>query len=194
MNPLLSSLLSVLSLIVSVTVAWLPLFQRGTLRMTQPVQIAFLYEGKQRPKIFLRTLLYATGKRGYVIEGLFLKVRHKESTQTFAFWAYGERNALTVAGGLRVTEEGVAHNHHFLQINEHWYFPDGEYEIVVYARVVNRNGPKLLGKVKVTLGKDDATSLYLRNAGVLFTLNPDTGAYDLSPALEGKDGARYGIA
>jgi hypothetical protein len=188
-----SSVLSVVSLIVSVTVAWLTLFRRGTLRMTQPVQIAFLYEGKQRPKIFLRTLLYTTGKRGYVIEGLFLKVQHKEAIQTFAFWAYGERNALNVAGGLRVTEEGVAHNHHFLQINEHWYFPDGQYEISVFARIVNHKQPKLLGKVKVELSNDEATHLYLRNAGVLFTWNPDTGAYDLSPAPEGKDRAIYGI-
>jgi hypothetical protein len=154
------------------TVAWLTLFRRGSLYMTQPVQLAFLYEAKQRPKIFLRTLLYATGKRGYVIEGLFLKVHHKEATQTFAFWAYGERNALTVAGGLRVTEESVSHNHHFLQINEHWYFADGDYEIYVYARIVNRKSPKLLGKVRVALSNDEATSLYVRQAGVTVYVEP----------------------
>jgi hypothetical protein len=38
-------------------------------------------EGK-KPKIFLRTLLYATGKSGYLIEGLFLKVHYKDATQT----------------------------------------------------------------------------------------------------------------
>lgn len=193
MHLSLSPVLSVVSLVVSVTVAWLTLFRRGTLRMTQPVQVAFLYEGKQRPKIFLRTLLYATGKRGYVIEGLFLKVHHKAEIQTFAFWAYGERNALTVAGGLRVTEEGVAHNHHFMQINEHWYFPDGDYEISVYARIINRKGPTLLGTVKVALTDAEATGLYIRQGGVLFTWNPDTGAYDPSPAPEAKDRAQYGI-
>ena len=35
----------------------------------------------------------ATGKRGHVIEGLYLKVEQPGSTQTFAFWGYGERNS-----------------------------------------------------------------------------------------------------
>lgn len=88
-----SAVVSVVSLAVSVTVAWLTLFRRGTLRMTQPVQVAFVYEN-EKPKIFLRTLLYATGKRGYVIEGLYLKVQQPDSTQTYGFWGYGERDAL----------------------------------------------------------------------------------------------------
>src|SRR5579863_8087718 len=94
-------ILSVVSLAVSIIVAWLTLLRRGSLRMTQPVQIAFVYENGTKPKIFLRTLLYTTGKRGYVIEGLYLKVKQPDSIQTFAFWGYGERDALMVAGGLR---------------------------------------------------------------------------------------------
>src|SRR2546425_862917 len=146
-----SSIVSVISLVVSSTVAWLTLFRRGTLHMTQPVQIAFTYEDGTKPKIFLRTLLYSTGKRGYVIEGLYLNVRHEGSTHTFGFWGYGERNALMVAGGLRVTEEGVAYNHHFLQINEQSYFAEGSYEIAVCARIVNRRTAKLLATIKVAL-------------------------------------------
>ena len=170
-----SSVVAVISLFVSVTVAWLTLFRRGTLHMTQPVQIAFLYEA-EKPKIFLRTLLYTTGKRGYVIEGLYLKVKHAGSTEMFGFWAYGERNALMVAGGLRVTEEGVAYNHHFLQINEHTYFPGGSYEIAVYARIVNRRTAKPLATIKVALSEEEATRLHL-DRGVLFTWNPDTKIY-----------------
>ena len=76
--------------------------------MTQPVQVAFVFENG-KPKIFLRTLLYATGKRGYVIEGLYLTVTQGKDIHTFGFWGYGERSELMVAGGLRVTEEGVAY-------------------------------------------------------------------------------------
>jgi hypothetical protein len=54
-----SSTVSVVSLLVSMTVAWLTLMRRGTLHMTQPVQIAFVFEDG-RAKVFLRTLLYAT--------------------------------------------------------------------------------------------------------------------------------------
>lgn len=82
--------------------------------MTRPVQIAFVFENL-KPKVFLRTLLYTTGKRGYVIEGLYLKVLHGGSGHTFGFWGYGEHKELMVAGGLRVTDGGVAYNHHFLQ-------------------------------------------------------------------------------
>ena len=53
-----SSVLSVVSLVVSVTVAWLTLFRRGTLRMTQPVQVAFLFEGQPlRRNAHLRILM-----------------------------------------------------------------------------------------------------------------------------------------
>ncbi len=179
----LSTILSVLSLAVSVTVAWLTLVHRGTLRMTHPVQIAFTYENDTKPKIFLRTLLYATGKRGYVIEGLYLKVKQPDSIQTFGFWGYGERNALMVAGGLRVTEDGVAYNHHFLQIKDVSYFPEGSYEIAVYARLVGRKVPKRLATVTVALTEDEATRLHLQR-GVLFTWDPETERYQ--PSFEDK--------
>jgi hypothetical protein len=80
-----NAVVSGVSLTLSLTVAWLTLFRRGTLRMTQPVQVAFLYENGTRLKIFLGTLLYATGKRGYMIEGLYLKVK-PDSVQTYGFW------------------------------------------------------------------------------------------------------------
>jgi hypothetical protein len=175
-----SPVVSVVSLVLSVTVAWLTLFRRGTLRMTQPVQVAFMYEN-DKPKVFLRTLLYATGKRGYVIEGLYVKVKQPDSTQTFGFWMYGERDALVVAGGLRITDEGVAFNHHFLKVSERdsSWFPEGEYTISVYARLVNTRDPKLLSTISVGLTKEQATELHLLRGG-LFTWDPDAGRYEIS--------------
>jgi hypothetical protein len=73
---------SAVSLILSVTVIWLTLLRRGTLGMTQPMLIGFLHEAEQ-PKMFFRAMLYATGKRGHIVEALYLKVRQGESTQTF---------------------------------------------------------------------------------------------------------------
>lgn len=174
----LSTALSLVSLVVSVTVAWLTLFRRGSLYMTQPVQIAFLYEegSRSKPKIILRTLLYATGKRGYVIEGLYLRVKQPDSTQTYGLWGYGEREELTVAGGLRITEEGVAYNHQFLKVADGSWFPEGSYEIAVYARLVNQESPKLLRKINVALADDEATRLHMQG-GVLFTWDPDTKTY-----------------
>jgi len=181
--PIVGIVLSIVSLAISVIVGWLTLLRRGTLRMTQPVQIAFVYENGTKPKIFLRTLLYATGKRGYIIEGLYLKVKQPDSIQTYGFWGYGERDALMVAGGLRVTDEGVAYNHHFLKINDVSYFPEGNYEIAVYARLVNDKRPSLLMTITVALTKDEATRLHLQR-GVLFTWNPESSSYH--PSFEKK--------
>lgn len=147
--------------------------------MTKPVQVALMYDYPAKPKIFLRTLLYATGKRGYVIEGLYLKIKHAGATNTFGFWSYGDRNNLMVTGGLRVTEEGEAHDHHFQQINEQSAFDQGDYEIAVYARIVNRRSAKQLSTFKIVLSEEEATTLRVRR-GVLFTLNPETAIYHAS--------------
>jgi hypothetical protein len=53
-------LLSIVSLLLSVTVAWLT-FRRGKLGMTQPMLIGFLYENEQS-KIFFRAMLFSNGK------------------------------------------------------------------------------------------------------------------------------------
>jgi hypothetical protein len=62
-----SILISVVSLLLSLTVAWLTLFRRGKPGMTRPMLVGFLYE-HDAPKIFFRAMLYATGKRGHIIE------------------------------------------------------------------------------------------------------------------------------
>lgn len=56
-----SIVISVSALVVSVTTAWLTLFRRGTIRMTQPTLVYFGPDGLGGgPKVFLRTLLYST--------------------------------------------------------------------------------------------------------------------------------------
>lgn len=52
-----SIVISVSALVVSVTTAWLTLFRRGTIRMTQPTLVFFGPDGLAGgPKVFLRTL------------------------------------------------------------------------------------------------------------------------------------------
>lgn len=110
-----SILISTVSLLVAIMVAVRTLFWRGKLGMTQPMFIGFLYEGAE-PKIFFRAMLYATGKRGHIVESLYVKVRqHGESTHTFNFWMYGETKDLKIGSGLRVGDDGVSFNHHFLR-------------------------------------------------------------------------------
>lgn len=186
-----SILISAVSLLLSITVAILTLLRRGNLGMTQPMLIGFLYEDEQ-PKIFFRAMLYATGKRGHIIEALFLKARRGDTTQTFSFWMYGESNDLKIGSGLRVGEDGVSFNHHFLPPKDasSFAFHVGEYAIDVYARILNRNSPVLLSTVKVLLSQELATALSDRTKGVLFTWGPDSQHYrgDVSspPITEGR--------
>jgi len=70
----LSTMLSVVAIVVSLATAWFALFHRGSVRMTHPSLIALLNGDEpspNSPKVFLRTLLYTTGKRGQALEHMF---------------------------------------------------------------------------------------------------------------------------
>jgi hypothetical protein len=87
--------ISTLALCVSGLTAWLTLLQRGTVRMTQPTVIYFGPDaprhngGKPSPKIYLRALLFATSKRGRVIESMHASLQRNESKQNFNVWVHG---------------------------------------------------------------------------------------------------------
>ena len=112
--------ISTLSLAVAATTAWLTLFRRGTVKMTQPTVIFFgpdaprSHENIPLPKVYLRTLLFATSKRGRVIESMHVALSRNEMHQNFNIWVYGERNKLERGSGLFVGETGISSNHHFL--------------------------------------------------------------------------------
>ena len=182
-------LISVVSLVVSITVAWFTLLWRGNLGMTHPMLVGFLYED-DRPKVFFRVMLYATGKRGHIIEALYLKVHRGESTQTFNFWMYGETKDLKIGSGLRVGEDGVSFNHHFLPPRDvsSYAFLAGDYVIDVYARILNRNAPVHLASVKLSLATELAEALHDHTRGVLFTWGPDSQRYrgDVSEPTPGE--------
>jgi hypothetical protein len=171
-------LISAISLILSLTVMWLTLLRRGTLGMTQPMLVGFLHEAEQ-PKIFFRAMLYATGKRGHIVEALYLKVVRGESRQTFNFWMYGETKDLKIGSGLKVGEDGVSFNHHFLppQGDSTFAFLAGEYTIESYARILNRRAPVRLSTVKLFLSAELAHALHDRTKGALFTWSPDSKLY-----------------
>jgi hypothetical protein len=101
-DPIIAGI-SVLALTVSATIAWFTIFRRGNVKMTRPSFIAFSYDagpGKVPiAKIFFRTLLYSTGKRGHAIENMFLVVHRGLEKQTFDIWGHGEDKSYPVAAG-----------------------------------------------------------------------------------------------
>ena len=87
--------------------------------MTQPTVIFFgpdlprSHDDAPPPKVFLRTLLFSTSKRGRVIESIHVAPSRNETHQNFNIWVYGD-DKLVRGSGLFVGENGVAANHHFL--------------------------------------------------------------------------------
>jgi hypothetical protein len=115
---LLALVVAILALAVSALTAWLALLRKGEVRMTQPTVIYFGPDGgfkaEDAPqKVFLRTLLFSTGKQGHIIENMFLRLHRGETRQNFNVWVYGDKS-LSRGSGLFVPETGLAANHHFV--------------------------------------------------------------------------------
>ena len=108
---LLALVVAILALAVSALTAWLTLLRKGEIRMTQPTVIFFGLDGGSKAeapseKVYLRTLLYSTGKRGHIIENMFARLHRGETRQNFNIWVYDD-NGLHRGSGLFVPETGL---------------------------------------------------------------------------------------
>ncbi len=89
--------------------------------MTQPTVIFFgpdaprAHDDALLPKVYLRTLLFSTSKRGRVIESMHATLSRNETHQNFNIWVYGN-DRLVRGSGLFVGETGIEANHHFLTL------------------------------------------------------------------------------
>src|SRR5271170_5792354 len=180
MPPAISVVVSTLALTISMVTAWLTLFRRGTVRMTRPTAIYFGADGSvdPSPKVYLRTLLYSTAKRGQIVESMFVKLRRGESVQTFNVWVYGEAS-LARGSGLYVGENGVTCNHHFLLPADgtKFEFLPGEYKVEVYASLVGVKQPLLLYVTVLSVSEQTAKQLQDTEYGVYFDWGPDSRHY-----------------
>ncbi len=140
MNAVATLCISIAALVISAVTAWLTLLRRGTVRMTKPTVMFFGPDGgphngaPAKPKVFLRSLVYSTGKRGHIIESMFVTLRRGETRQTFNIWVY-DQNGLARGSGVYVGDTGVVCNHHFLLPTDgtRFEFLAGDYQVDVYA-------------------------------------------------------------
>ncbi len=180
---------SVLALAVSSVTAWLTLLRRGTVRMTQPTVIYFgpdtpgpnaprSASDRPPPKVFLRTLLFSTAKRGRVIEGMHAALHRNESHQNFNIWVHGD-DKLVRGSGLFVGETGVAANHHFLTPKDgsSFQFLTGSYRLTVYARLLGDRKPILLFDQDLDISPEVAAAIESPRTGLYFDWGPDSGRY-----------------
>ncbi len=185
MSQVVTLIISVLAVLISTTTAWLTLFRRGTVKMTQPTVVFFGPDGASHElespsqKVFFRTLLYSTSKRGQIIESMFVRLNRGETSQTFNIWVYGDDRLLR-GSGLFVGETGVASNHHFLLPSDGtvYKFLAGGYTLNIFAKLVD--GQHIIKLFEVKLQLSDQMSLKLdqrSDSGVYFDWGSDSHSY-----------------
>lgn len=182
---ILALLISAFALVLSVLTAWLTLFRRGTVKMTRPTQIFFGYDKPRGgdtnawPKVFLRTLLFATSKRGRVVENVYVKLTCEGITQSFNVWVYGERDELVRGSGLFVGETGVEAYHHFLASkgDNPFNFISGKYRLDVYAHLLGNRTSKRLFSYSLDVSDEESSSIGEQNSGLYFDWDPDKNRY-----------------
>ncbi|WP_157754821.1 hypothetical protein [Ralstonia syzygii] len=127
------------------------------------------------PKVFLRTLLFSTSKRGRIIESLYVTVTKEGARQSFNVWVYGERDKLVRGSGLFVGDTGVEANHHFLPppAATASLFDEGVYRVEVYAHLLGDKRQKLLLSQSLEIKPEFAHQLQEPGAGLRFDWAPD---------------------
>jgi len=176
--------ISVLALAVSSVTAWLTLFRRGTVKMTQPTVIFFGPDMPRSrdeavlPKVFLRTLLFSTSKRGRVIESMHVALSRNETHQNFNIWVYGDEK-LVRGSGLFVGETGVAAHHHFLipRDGSGFRFTAGRYRLEVFAHLLGDKVKTRLFSQTLEISPEAGDALAELSAGLYFDWGPDSSRY-----------------
>lgn len=170
---------AILALFISALTAWLTFFNRGVVKMTQPTTVYFGPARDGPLQVYLRTLLYATSKRGRIIESMFVRIRRGETAQNFNVWVYREDGALTRGSGLFIPDNGVVTNHHFLLPLDgtRFEFLAGTYVLEAFASVVGEKSARLLKSIRLTVSSDEASALLNPPMGLYFDWSPDAEDY-----------------
>lgn len=151
--------------------------------MTQPTVVFFGPDGPlfelAKNKVYLRTLLYSTAKRGHVLESLYLSLQRNESKQNFNVWVYGEKGDLNRGSGLFIPQEGVAFDHHFLlpEDGADFAFLEGAYKLTVFARCVGQPEATALLSFRLVLTDVLAKAAREPQTAIYFDYGPDQNAY-----------------
>ncbi len=149
--------------------------------MTQPTLLCLRRDQPSGvPKLFLRTLLYATASKGRVVESMFLRVHHPYGTYTFDFWGHTESGKLTLGSGLFVGSTGVAADHHFNPRHDahQFIFASGEYRVEIFAALVGQTAPKRLMEVTFLVdGQQSAELIQLFDVQLWLFWNAEKRSY-----------------
>lgn len=177
-----SPVVSIIALVVSLFTLWYTILRHGSVRSTHPSFIAFRYDFIDKPvaqaKVFLRTLLFSTGKRGLVIENLFLRVSEGARSEEFSFWGYGDKD-LVRGSGIFVPEIGVVTYHHFNPLNTEklFWFTQGTYTLELVAKVVSKKRLVSLWSIQLDVPAGAYDANIPRDRAIYFNWSPEERRY-----------------
>ena len=138
----------------------------------------FCPDSNNQSKVFLRTLLVSTAKRGRIIESAYLTLETPNGAlQAFNIWVYGVRNNLARGSGLFVGDTGVEANHHFLIANNSFEFGAGRYTVTVYAHLLGDRKKKLLFSQQLSLSSEEVAMQKQQDCGIYFDWFPESSRY-----------------
>ena len=172
---MLGTVISLFSLAISISTAWLTLFHRGQVKMTRPTMISLVQDGLGGlQKTVIRSLIYCTSRRGQVIENLYATLSHDGTSTLFGFWSYGENTSTQRGGGLFVGREGVALYHHFVLLSkaDSFAYEPGEYQLEVFAIPLGEKAGRKVAGVRLNITEDFARGLNGKELGMMFNWNP----------------------
>jgi len=182
---ILSPLVSIVALGLSLFTLWFTVLRRGSIRCTRPSFVAIRYDFVNKPlaqaKVFFRALLFSTGKRGVVIEQLFLRVSEGGRHTEFSFWGYGD-DKLMRGSGLFVPETGMATNHHFnpTDVDTLFRFSGGTYSFELLVSLVGRKRLVSLWSVQLEVPEGVFDHSIAVNKAIFYNWSPQTHAYVVS--------------
>ncbi|HZM80453.1 MAG TPA: hypothetical protein VFC19_32355 [Candidatus Limnocylindrales bacterium] len=206
MSDVVTLAISIGSLLISISTAWLTLLRRGRLRATQPTLFYIGPDGasgdeheRRGSKVFIRTMLYSTGIRGRMIENMYVVVRCGNLHSVFSIWIYRDGSNLSRGSGLFVGHGGLALDHHFLRhVDDQYTFVPGDYTVDLYAQSVGERQPHLLISIQATLSVEISKEAETNGGGVFFDWIPGGGKYYggeyyayTRPAPRGEDIAQW---
>lgn len=179
---IISSVVAIIALAVSLFTLWYTILRRGSVCSTHSTFIALRYDFVDKPvpqaKIFLRTLLFSTGKRGLVVENLFLRISEGTRSEEFSFWGYGERD-LVRGSGIFVPEAGVVTYHHFnpLHTEKLFRFTQGRYTLELVAKVVAKKSLVSLRTIELDVPSGAYDTSIPRDRAIYFNWSPEERRY-----------------
>ena len=177
-----SPVVSIFALAVSLFTVLFTILRCGSVCGTHPSFVTFRYDAVDKPvaqaQISLRALLFSTGKKGVLIENLFLFVSEGQRSEEFCFWGVGDKDPVRCSS-IFVPEIGVVTCHHFnpLHTEKLFWFTHGSYTLEFVARITGKKRLISLWTIKLDIPAGAYDTTIPPGLAIFFNWSPKERRY-----------------